>query len=132
MARADRRRIKHREALIGAVAKVMRQEFGAGGGASLFRHESAFIASLRSDLCLARWPWATADRIARDLVAEALTKAGAERPTWAEGQRAYTQLHVERDACCRHCGLPLRSQHVNFCSSPCRSRWWALFNAEAA
>ena len=63
---------------------------------------------------------------------EALTKAGAERPTWAEGQRAYTQLHVERDACCRHCGLPLRSQHVNFCSSPCRSRWWALFNAEAA
>jgi len=114
------------------MAVVMHRDFRNGVTPSLFTYEGRFIAELRSSLCLAGWPWPVADQAARDLVAEALYKVRAMRPSWFEGQRAYTKSDVTRDAVCRHCGTGLKARQVSFCCGSCRSRWWALFNKEAA
>lgn len=112
------------------MAVVMHRDFRAGVTGSKFAYEGKFIAELRSSLCLIGWPWDVADRAARDLVAEALYRARAVRPSWAEGQRAYTGLEV-KDSVCRHCGVGLRERQVSFCSRTCHWHWWKEFNAEA-
>ena len=125
-------KIRGKTRIVTVMAVLMRRDFRDGVTQSLFAYEGVFIATMRSDLCLTGWPWAVADQAARDVVGEALRQAGAKRPSWYEGQRAYTQTDVTRDSCCRQCGGSLKGQQVSFCSSPCRSRWWALTNAEAA
>ena len=110
------------------MAIVMRRDFRNGTTGSLFAYEGQFIAELRSSLCLIGWPWDAADRAARDAVTEALYKARAVRPSWAEGQHAATGLEV-KDSECRECGTPLRAHRVHFCCGACRSKWWRRFNA---
>lgn len=112
------------------MAIVIVRDFRDGTTPSKFTYEATFIAELRASLCLIGWPWDVADRAARGVVAEALRLARAVRPTWAEGQRAFTGLEV-KDSQCRHCATPLRERQVHFCSSTCRHRWWREFNAEA-
>lgn len=114
------------------MAILIVRDFANGTTPSKFNYEGVFIAELRSSLCLIGWAWPVADQAARNVVAEALRLARAARPSWAEGQRAYTQTDVTRDACCRNCGVGLKARQVSFCSGSCRSRWWALFNKEAA
>jgi len=114
------------------MAVVIVRDFRGGVIGSKFAYEGCFIAELRSSLCLAGWPWRRADQAARNVVAEALRLARAERPDWAEGQHAYVGLDVTRDSQCRHCGVGLRARQVNFCSQTCRQRWWKEFNVQAA
>lgn len=113
------------------MAAVIVRDFRDGTTPSKFYYEGMFIAELRASLCLIGWGWPVADQAARNVVAEALRQARAVRPSWAEGQHAATGLEV-KDSECRHCGTPLRARQVSFCSGSCRSRWWRLFNAEAA
>jgi predicted Zn-ribbon and HTH transcriptional regulator len=113
------------------MACIMRREFDNRRVGSLFYFEGVFIAELRSSLCLTGWAWPMADQAARNVVAEALRLARAERPGWAEGQHAATGLLV-KDAVCRHCGVGLRARQVHFCSRKCHWHWWKAFNAEAA
>lgn len=131
MARADRQKVRSKTRIVAAMASVMRRDFETGEAGSLFAHEGEFIAALRSALCLAGWPWPVADQTARDVVAEALRKARARRPSWAEGQRAYVGIEV-KDSVCRHCGIGLTARQVHYCSNRCAKAWNAAFNAEAA
>lgn len=127
-----REKVRSKTRIVTTMAVVMYRHFREGITPSLFTYEGPFIVELRSSLCLIGWPWDVADQTARDVVGEALRQAGAKRPPWSEGQRSFVQNDVTRDTVCRHCGLALRRNYVSFCSSSCRSRWWALFNAEAA
>lgn len=89
---------------------------------------------IRSSLCLQSWPWAMADRISAEIVATALSMAGARRPTWGEGQPEYTQpgaLPILRE-CCSRCGKTLPEGHRRWCGDVCaqaaqmdrqRERW---------
>ncbi len=113
------------------MANIMTRDFRAGKTGSLFAYEGLFIAMLRGRLCLVGWPWDAADQAARDVVAEALYRARAKRPTWAEGQHAAAG-NVVKDAVCRECGVGLRARQVHFCSNRCAKAWWQAFNAKAA
>lgn len=132
MARRRKHKVRSQTRIVAAMASVMLRDFEDGAAPSKFTHEGPFIALMRSELCLIGWDWPMADRAARDVVDAALQKARAARPSWAEGQRAYVQTDVTRDAECRQCGVGLKARQVSFCSGSCRSRWWRLFNAEAA
>lgn len=113
------------------MAILIVRDFRDGTIGSKFAYEGVFIAELRSSLCLTGWDWAMADQAARNVVAEALRLARAERPTWFEGQHAATGLLV-KDSVCRNCGVGLHTRQVSFCSGACRHRWWRAFNAQAA
>ena len=130
MARSKQGKVRSATRVTKLMAIVVLRDFKDGKTPSKFYHEGRFIAELRSSLCLIGWPWPVADKAARDIVSEALRLARAERPGWAEGQRAYVGLDITRDSECRQCGTPLRERQVNFCCGSCRSRWWALFNKE--
>ncbi|ALK09509.1 hypothetical protein [Blastochloris viridis] len=84
-----------------------------------FEHEAACVQSLRSGLCLDGHRWPLADIEAAGIVAEALRRIGAERPTWNQGQREYT---VPRENC-RYCARPLDEEDIArnrlFCSPVC-------------
>lgn len=107
-----------RNHLIDRTAKILRT-----GEASKFEFEASCRHGLRSSLCLQGWTWADADLIAAEIVAAALNRIGAERPTWKEGQPEWTQdgvLRVERENCIR-CRGPLPEGHYKYCSSMCGS-----------
>lgn len=88
---------------------------------SPFQHEGAVRAGLRSELCLKSFRWNVADQAAAALVAEALAKMGAKRPSWDEGQRHY----VEPRENCAWCQAPLPDDMAQgefrkrFCSEVC-------------
>jgi hypothetical protein len=58
---------------------------------SPFEREGACRHGLRSGFCSEGARWARADIEAERIVAEALRRTGAKRPSWDEGQRAHTQ-----------------------------------------
>lgn len=125
------RKVRSKTRIVAAMASVSRRHWLEGHTGSLFAYEGTFIAELRGFLCLAGWPWPVADEVARELVAEALYRARAVRPTWAEGQRAFVGIEV-KDSVCRHCGVGLTARQVHYCSNRCAKAWHAAFNAEAA
>jgi hypothetical protein len=94
--------------------------------------EAPYRHILRRTLILQGWRWHPADAAAIDVVRIALELLRVERPSWAEGQRAYTQTDVTKDTACRQCGVMLLPRQVNFCSGTCRSRWWKEFNEDAS
>lgn len=103
------------------MAIVMLADFQEGIAASLFAYEGAFVAEMRSSLCMAGWPWSIADQAARDLVAEALRKIRAERPSWDEGQPEHVALpgfKIERTRCAE-CHVKLPKGHFKFCGFRC-------------
>ncbi len=128
---SKRGKLRQREAIVRAMARIMWQDFRAGRTGSAFAYEGALVAAWRAELCLAGTSWPAAHRAARALVDDALKRTPATRPSWADGQHAATGLLV-KDAACRQCGTPLRARQVHFCSRACRHRWWRDFNVEAA
>lgn len=78
----------------------------AHGKPTHFAFEGSCHFGLRSGLCLEGWPWNDADHAAKDIVAAALKRMGATRPTWWQGQpdsAAEGLVFVERTycECCR-------------------------------
>lgn len=116
-----RRKIRSRSRLVNAMAAIMRKDVQTGEAATVFRHEGLFIHLLRGRLCLVGWPWIMADVVARQLVAEALDRIEAERPTWYEGQPEYViqpGVLIARTRCVR-CHKKLPEGHHKFCGELC-------------
>lgn len=88
-----------------------------------FALEAPIRTWLRERLCLQGWSWRDADLAAEDVVDAALSKAGAERPTWKQGQPEFTQdgVVVAERFYCINCGSPLAEGQIKYCSSQCRS-----------
>lgn len=86
---------------------------------SHFEHEATCRHGLRASLCLQGHDWHLSDNEAIGIVQEALRAMGAQRPSWMEGQWAYT---VGRDQCVR-CGGPIddegQGRGHRFCSNVC-------------
>ncbi|MBN8998071.1 MAG: hypothetical protein J0H54_01425 [Rhizobiales bacterium] len=97
-----------RKAAIAKAAEAM-----ADWRQSPFEFEGAAVAGIRAALCLAGYDWSRSDQEAQAVVAGALSRIGARRPSWEEGQRAY----VEPRENCRWCGtgLPEEDQRWGFC-----------------
>jgi hypothetical protein len=85
---------------------------------SPFQYEGVTRSYLRSFLCLSGYGWNHADAEAVSIVAEVLK--GYQRPTWAEGQPAYTASVV----ICKGCDGPLDDYEIDhgirFCSAECQ------------
>tara|TARA_R110000851_G_scaffold23636_4_gene69030 strand:- start:621 stop:1067 length:447 start_codon:yes stop_codon:yes gene_type:complete len=125
MAWRDKQKVRYRARIVRRMAILMLHDFSSGIAASLFAYEGAFVAEIRSSLCLAGWPWSIADRAARDLVAEALCRINAKRPSWNEGQREWTVQAgtlIERTRCVT-CHSALPEGHKKFCGKLCANRW---------
>jgi hypothetical protein len=119
MGRRDLNSDKKR-AIVEKIATMMRE-----AEPTPFAVEGACRHGIRSSLCLQSWSWAAADIMAADIVARALSVAGARRPTWGEGQPEWTQpgaLPIERERCIR-CRKPLPEGHWRFCSHVCSSAY---------
>lgn len=114
---------KRFNALVGSTARVLQV-----GEPTKFEFEGACRAGLRSSLCLDGWSWPDADAASAEVVARALTKIGAVRPTWQQGQPEYTQagfapiLRLR----CKHCGNPIPPARIEgststvlYCSAHC-------------
>jgi hypothetical protein len=86
-----------------------------------FAFEAVCRYAIRSRLCLAGWRWADADDMPAGIVAAALKKVGAQRPTWKQGQQEWTQDGygpIERTRCVR-CNGRLPEGCWKFCCHPC-------------
>jgi len=121
----DRRRY-----LIEMVARIMRDARDAGHAPTLLNLEGPIRQGLRSRLCLQGWSWADADTMAADIVAVALHRNGAKRPTWVEGQTAAFQdgASIPRERCL-NCKAPLLGEiGERFCSRPCKGAWRIRIN----
>lgn len=66
---------------------------------SPFEFEGACIQGLRSALCLQGYAWQRSNAEAQAIVADALHRLGAKRPSWSEGQPG----HVESSSNCAWC-----------------------------
>jgi len=130
MGRSKRDKIRSAERMACTMAIVVVRDFRDGTIPSKLAYEGRFIAELRAHLCLIGCAWPVADRAARDVVTEALRLARAARPSWGEGQRAYTGLGVVRDSVCRQCGVGLRTRQAHYCSRVCAKAWLKAFNAQ--
>jgi hypothetical protein len=115
-----------RQRLVGAAVAVL-----SSGYPTKFVYEGAVRTGVRRQLCLDGWPWADADSAAAGVVETALRRVGAKRPTWKEGQPAYTEdgfAPIERTRCI-HCSGPIpegRRASALYCSVMCKNR----FNAD--
>lgn len=111
------------DAIVTALARIVRLTFETGDTASVFGLEGPLRAALRSDFCLQGWGWLSADLMARDLLAEVFTRIGAERPDWYEGQPEWAikaGTLIERTRCVR-CHKPLPDGNRKFCSRLCNT-----------
>lgn len=105
---------QRREHVINRVMEILRD-----WRQSPFEHEGSVLAGLRSGLCLEGYNWSRADEAAAEVVATALRRIGAVRPTWEQGQREYVE---PRENCVR-CGAGLAAEQIvrreGFCSDWC-------------
>ncbi|KQY21030.1 hypothetical protein [Rhizobium sp. Root483D2] len=103
-----------RERVVGEVMDVLKD-----WRLSHFENEAPCRYGLRAALCLDGHSWPTADVEADLVVQEALSLIGAERPSWAEGQWAYT---VPRENCA-WCSIAIdadgQANGDRFCSVMC-------------
>ncbi len=141
--RRDRRKGLHREPIVKAIARIL-----DAGEPTKFAFEAACRHGLRARLCLAGTSWASADKFAGEIVAEALRRLGAARPSWLEGQPDAAQVSGERRWTCayKHCGRPIPEDRgerigglgVKYCSDRCaqlaadKRNQYTLVNASAA
>jgi len=121
--KAERRRlrIKDRASVVTAIVQVVREAREDGRAVTHWTFEGMLIALLRSEMCLSSVPWAAADSAAREVVAEALGRLGAKRPSWQEGQPEWTDGGVIRDTriTCANCGKGLEPEQKIYCSRIC-------------
>lgn len=118
-ARAPRLATARRKALVDRCAVILR-----AGEPTCFAFEANCRHSLRAGLCLNGWSWARADTEAAEIVAEALRRIGARRPTWREGQPRYTQegfSPIERSRCI-WCARGLPDDRWLYCCTTCSQR----------
>lgn len=109
--------------IVGVIASILRQ-----GEPTHFAFEAACRHGLRIRLIFAGVRWADADRAALEIVAAALRQIGARRPTWYQGQPAYTEQGYAPTLIenCKRCHKPLPDPTTNggwntkFCSNACR------------
>ncbi|MER9306788.1 hypothetical protein [Mesorhizobium sp. M0496] len=110
--------------LVDDVARIMKQ-----GDTTPFSFEGACRHGVRSSLCLDGWPWLDADICAAEVIAAALNKIGAMRPTWWQGQPEYADTDTSRGFCAhRRCGRPIPTDRgirngkpVKYCCDECGS-----------
>ena len=103
------------------ITGVIQQSFEAGDIGSLFGLEGPLRHQIRAELCLRKWRWIDADRMALEMLADAHTRLKAERPDWKEGQLEWTieaGTLIERTRCLR-CHTALPEGHYKFCSNLC-------------
>lgn len=115
---APARRLKatRLEAIIDLLARMMRR-----AEPTPFAVEGPARAAIRARLCESGWKWGQADAAADEAVQAALSRVGAERPTWQQGQPEHTQeavLPILRENCAR-CGRPLPEDRVKYCDEVC-------------
>lgn len=95
---AERRQAKHKVTLAGRFLPIFnrdKQRHVVGEVVKIllnwshspFENEGATVAGLRSQLCVQGYGWGRSDHQARDVVATALRKVGAQRPSYDQGQR---------------------------------------------
>jgi len=92
----------------------------------MFAREAASRHGLRISFILEGRRWQIAD--AAEIVAMALRIIGARRPTWYQGQPAYTEegYSPRLRTHCRRCRKPVQNQftaqglELSFCSNACR------------
>lgn len=105
---------KKRQLLVSEVVEMM-QDWRL----TRFEKEGATRTGLRSALCLDGYCWPEADSEAARCVSAALRALGAERPSWAEGQRQ----HTDSPDRCSWCTGPIddedRTDGQRFCSVDC-------------
>lgn len=120
---AARRRLQFvgRDAMVRAMAALIRADWREGVTPTLLNHEGALVVILRAVLCLRGVPWPAADAGAREAVCAALDAAGAKRPSLAQGQPEWTDGGVIRDTrvSCANCERPLPEGHKVYCSGTC-------------
>lgn len=105
------------------IAEAIQQAFEARNISTLFGLEGPLRHKIRAELCLQRWRWIDADRMALEMLADAFTSLKAERPEWNEGQLEWTieaGTLIERTRCVR-CHNPLPEGHYKFCSRLCNT-----------
>ena len=76
-----------RTVIVQAIAEIARSDWRSGITETLMNHEGTMIATLRASMCLEGIGWRGAHEAAIEIVGEGLTRAGAKRPRWKEGQR---------------------------------------------
>lgn len=107
---------QQREHVISEVETLLRQ-----WKQSKFEFEGTCRHGLREALCLRGYRWQVSDIEAEGIVLEALSRIGAKRPSWSEGQTQYTDA---RENCIR-CGADIRPDDygpkTKFCSTECAS-----------
>ena len=123
--RLSRQRADETVARIVAVLRLAREENAIVTGLNA---EGPMRQVIRSALCAQGWRWQQADDAAMQIMAVAFEILQVKRPSWAEGQQAWTGTLVVRDVACRNCGVSLMPRQVHFCCGSCRSTWWAKFN----
>lgn len=109
--------------MVSTVAAILRQ-----GEPTVFAFEAACRHGLRIRLIFEGWRWADADSTAAEIVATALRRVGAQRPTWYQGQPEYTQEGYAPSArtLCARCGGPMLTVEARngwqqrYCSILCR------------
>lgn len=86
-----------------------------------FENEGPVTQGIRSSLCLAGHAWEKADSEARTIVSDCLSKLGAIRPTFEQGQREYS-ISLEQCAWCYGSipeELAVGSNVHRYCSDVC-------------
>lgn len=114
---------QRRETMTAAVMRIL-----DCGRSSKFEYEASCRHGLRSGFCLDGHAWAAADKLAGEIVAEALRRIGAVRPTWQQGQPEWTQFGFApvKRYFCERCAKPIPEDRgsnnglaVRFCSDRC-------------
>lgn len=108
--------------LVGDITRIMKQ-----GQPTPFAFEGSCRHGVRSSLCLDGWSWPDADNTAAEVIAAALGRIGATRPTWFQGQPEYADTDTSRGFCAhRRCGRPIpierglrNGKPVKYCCDEC-------------
>ena len=86
------------ERLVENVTRILKT-----GESTKFEFEGPCRHGIRRHLVLRGWKWPDADNAAKQVVAKALSRIGAERPTWDEGQPEFAKnFRIERTWCAYH------------------------------
>lgn len=118
---ARKTRAQWRARIVTAIVTVCREDWRAGITPTPLNHEGTLRASLRAGFCLGGMGWHDANGMAIEIIAEALRKAGAKRPTWKEAQPEWTDGGVIRNTRtqCANCLKALELEQRTYCSKLC-------------
>lgn len=110
-----------RTVIVQAIAEIARSDWRSGITETLMNHEGTMIATLRATMCLEGIGWRGAHEAAIEIVGEGLTRAGAKRPRWKEGQPEWTDGGVIRNQRlrCANCEGLLEPEQRTFCCKTC-------------